>query len=66
MVQHRALKGEGPTYEETFPRGQGRVRGSFLLLYELANTLRYNPRFGIEEVKRAINSGGFADCASRA
>ena len=39
-----------------FLEGKVELEAPSLILYEVANALRYNPRFGVEEVKSAMKS----------
>ena len=41
---------------ESFVEGKIQLEAPALLLYELGNVLRYNPKFGIEEVEASVRA----------
>ena len=56
MVHHGALRDKALIIRDKYVNGELDLEAPCLLYCEVANALRYNPRFGIEEVRSAVRA----------
>ena len=53
---HEPLREKALVIRDKHARGEASLEAPSLLYYEVANALRYNPRFGIKEVASAVRA----------